>query len=314
MSCPLPANLPPNSTHQAFYLGQPGAMVKLTLPDAGFTNALSRAEVAHALASGGTTTTRRKDVKRSYGLPWSGLTADTGDSLLSFYSGARGAGPYALVDPSMRNHMSLDSSTFGAPTGKLTAWSAGASDAAPYLDTAFVGPLAGSAVLHWPTPVATHVLLEGNQSAGGFVPSWTKGVPYLPDLPAIVSMWVRTVTGTASNFLLYALGLGRAGWDGSQPHVSVTIPTITTTWQQINVLVPVNSWSAAIGPIIAPALVATAGSPDILVSAAQLSYGFGQPVPWVTGLGCPRVSFSAPVSSSVPVNWRRAQSYVLTEV
>lgn len=313
--CLLPAGLPPVSTHDTFYIGQPGAMTKLSKPDSGFTNALSRAEVMHALSSGGTTTTRRKDVKRTYGLPYSAMTADTADAMLSYYSGARGAGPFALVDPSWRNAMSLDASTFGAPIGKNTAWSANPLDAAPYLDTAFAPALPGSAVLHWPTPVNTHVLGNLTQPVSGtFIPDWVKGVPYLPDLPMIVTYWVRTVAGTSTGAVAYAFGLSRTGWLTPFPAKTVALSPITTTWAQVVIGVPVNQWTQAQGPIIAPALVCgQAGSPDILISNAQVTYGFNDITPWVTGFGIPRVSISAGVPSTVTVNWRRDHAYTLSE-
>lgn len=314
-TCVLPTGLPPRTTHDSFYLGQPGAMVKVGMPDSGFSNGGSRAEVAHALSSGGVTTTKRRLIKRTWSLPFSGMTADTADALLSYYSGSRGNGPYALVDPSWRNALSLDASTFGAALGQNTTWAAPPADAQPYLDTAFAPPIPGSAVLHWPTPVNTHLLVNASQPAlAAPVPDWMNGVPYLNDLPMVFSVWIRTVTGSVTGLVLGALGLQQSGWITPFPEVAVSLPTVNTTWQQVSVLVNPNAWTQAQGGIFAPAIGAVPATPDLLIACAQVTYGFTVATPWVTGLGCPRVSFSAGVSSGVSVNWRRDHGYMLSEV
>lgn len=312
-TCTLPAGLPPVTTQSDFYLGQPGAMVKLPKPDSGLGFTVGRGEVAHALSSGGITTTRRGRAKRIYSLGYTALSADTADVLESFYLGARGLGPYALVDPAYRNQMSTYSSTMNAPTGLNGAWSAALGDTQPFLDGTVAPPFAGSSVLRWPTPVAGHILLEGTQPvAASFVPSWTYGVPYLPDQVAVVSLWIKSGAGNITNVHLYALGLARAGWDAVS-QVNVAMPTVTSTWQQVSLVVPVNSWTQATGPIIAPAIFAPAACPDLLIAGAQITYGFASAIPWVTGLGVPRVTFSAGIGGGQNVYWRRNEAYTLSE-
>lgn len=316
--CLVPAGRPPQTAFSNYYIGKPGTMTKLSLPDNSVTAPLGRGEVAHALSSGGTTTTRKRRAKRVLSVSFGQQSPDEADAMLGYYLGARGNGPFCWVDPGWRNQLGGDASTFGSLIAANTAWAVPTADTQPLVDTTIAPPtgLLNSAVLRWPTPTNGHVLLEGSQTAGPLVPSSSRAVPYLSDLAAVLTVWGRTATGTASA-KLYALGLAAAGNAlplSGIPNVNVTC-ALTTTWQMFTVLIPAGSFTPATSPYICAAIAAnSAGGPDTLWAAAQLSYGTAAALPWVTGLGVPRVTLSAGVPVAQTVYWRRSHSFTLSEV
>lgn len=292
-----------------FYLGRPGNMQPLVVPDRSFTANLGRGEVAHALPSGGTTTTRRKSVKRSYVLNMSAMTPDTANVLLGFYAGAFGTGPFSLVDPSYRNGMSTDVSLFGMAQGAFAGWALPPGDALPTLDTGMPPFAVPGGVIRWAGPVNGHTLFEGTQAVSGlFVPA-ASSCPYLPSQDTTLSIYARTGSGTAT-----------VSWEaiGSTGSVARTATaTLTTAWQRLTVNVPSGTagWTAAAVQYINGALKCTqAASPDILLCCPQTDYGTLVANPWVLGIGVPRVTFNAGLGGASDVFWRRNHVVTLAEI
>lgn len=312
--CATPVNgQPPVGALRDMYFGLPGAMTKLRLPDSGFADSLSRSEVAHSLSSGGTATTRRRKARRAYALAFSQMSIDEADTLISYYTGSRGIGPYALIDPSWRNQLGLDGSTFGVARGSNTVWSLPPARAQPLIDSTVAPALPGSAVLRWVSPVNGDTLYEGTQPSGTLLPSTTGAVPYLNDQSIVGSVYLRLASGTTANVTLYAFGSPAAGWAGSLS--ATTICALTTSWQRFYVVVANGAWTASLAPYITLGIKATtAGLPNVLLSNAGIQIGPSSPAPWVTGLGVPRVTISSGLSAKSTIYWRRDHGLTLTEV
>jgi hypothetical protein len=295
------------------WLGRPGAMTRLRIPDAGWVAPLGRAEVAHTLAGGGTTVTRRAATHRAYSVNLSKMTPDEAQLILAYYLGNKGSGPWALVDPSYRNQLSPGASSMGVAAGRNTAWNPLIGDAAAVLDSTVVPPVDGTGVLRWAAPTNGKNLFEGTQpTAGTFVPVTTKAVPYLSPYIAWVSVYLRAQT--TATVKLYALGCNAAGWDGVSVANTANV-ALTTAWQRVTLSVPAASWAGANPAYIVPNIqVAAVGASDVLVAAAQIDYGYSSVPPWVAGLGVPRVVLSAGVGAGVSVYWRRDHGLTMAEV
>lgn len=310
--------LPPATSFDTFYIGKAGAMVKLRAPDSGYSSNMSRGEVAHQNTSGGTTVSRRPRTKRIFVVPMSGMTPDDAETLLSYYLGGFGNGPWCVMVPEFRNQLSQQASTFGQVLGVNDAWHAPATDTAALIDSTIAAPIVGgkplgTAVLRWPSPVNGHYLFDGTNNGGtALVPSTTYGVPYLGDQPAKVNVWLRSASGTPT-VTLYALGLAAAGWDGTTDATLACV--LSTTWQRFSISLAAGAF-AGLPPYLGIAVKsASASSPDVLLAAAQIEYGVtGTNLnPWTTGLGVARCSFAAGVGSKMTVYWRRDHSFTLAE-
>lgn len=315
MTAPCLVPGPPATTLDSFYFGKPGAMVKFIRHDAGAAAPLSRAEVAHALSSGGTTTTRRPTAKRIYSLSFSAMTPDEIETLMSYYLGSRGAGPFALIDPSYRNQLTTDASTIWAPTGKIVAgaWGVPVGDTALTLDTTVAPPNAGSRIMRW-TPVTGHALLTNGTYSGttlaSFAPS-TRAVPYLTDQPAVLSVYLRALTGTPTA-TLGVYGSTAAG--GAVVGATAATALSSTAWKRLSVSMGIGALSALTEGLHLGVTAATSAG-AILVAAAQIEYGYsGGAEPFVTGLGVPRVTISSGLGSTNKVYWRRDTGMTLSEI
>lgn len=300
---------------QSLYLGQPGNMQKLPIPDAGYTAPISRGEVDHALASGGNTVTRRRYMKRAYGFAWSAALPEVGDLLTSFYGGAMGLGPYRLVDPSVRNHLDFDTANMGAALAANSSWSAPSGDTVPYTDPTQAAPsgIIGATPLHWPSPVSGHTLVAATYGPGTvYTPTLLTPV-YLADQTVYVSIWMRAASGTPT-VSLKLIGLPSVG-TATPPSTSVSCP-LTTTWTRYGFAAApsASGFGNVTTPYITLGITAPASCPDLLLTAAQLEYGqTSKANPWVQGEGCPRVSIGGPFGSQVNVWWRRDRTLAMVE-
>lgn len=302
------------TTLKTVYLGQPGAMVNLSMPDAGYTAPLGRAGVNHQLAEGGVAVTRRRKTRRLYGISFSGLTPELADPILAFYTGLMGLGPFRLVDPAWRNAMSLDVSTFGQQVGAIVGWDTPSADAQPTFNAAITPFQEASGVLQWATPVNGHYLSEWQNPAGTAVPDASNSVPYLADQPYVISLYARTASSTCS---VVPAAFGAAANGSGLVTVSGAAVTLTTAWQRLTVPVPVGSsgWSAAATPYIGAALKCNQTSaPTVYVSDAQIEVGPPAANPWVAGLGCPKVIVEDPFGVTVNVRWLKDTTLVLAEM
>ncbi|HZC50887.1 MAG TPA: hypothetical protein VE441_00105, partial [Mycobacterium sp.] len=134
------------SAVQFAYLGLPGSMVQLPIPRRGFEAPPSMGDAVHTLLSGGSAKVKQLYPKRSFTLPYD-VSAAEADTILGFYQGLYGTGPYRFVDPTARNMLPLDASALGLRPQADDGWNA----AVGSLATASTGGPAGvlSGVLTW---------------------------------------------------------------------------------------------------------------------------------------------------------------------
>jgi len=285
MTLPLSAL---GSAFKSFYLGTPGTLKKLRVVDHGYSSAMSRAEVLHQLAGGGNTVTRRRDPRRTWPLSFTGMTPDSADLLVQFYTGIYGAGPFCFVDPAWRNALALDASTFGVRFQALSAWSLSVTSQSLTYDGTVTPFQAGSGVARWTGAQSGSKMGLGTYTAGTLIPDVLSAPPGVTDGSAVthsLSAYSRAISGTA-NLTFFAYGMNAAG---SLVSASSVNATVGTTWTQFTATVLANVGATY---VIHGFTCNTNSSPPLLFSNADTQYLPTAATPrgaWVTGTGSPRV-------------------------
>lgn len=221
----------------------------------------SRGDVVHELLSGGVAVTRMLRSKRLYSLPYPDLSADEADLLLNFYRGIYGSGPWLYVDPSTRNVLPLDASTFGIRTQAAPGWSASSGTVA--LDATTAPPVDTSAVLKWSAPASTATLWPTVDVA--------TAAPYLPNEPATFSVWLKASVAHTPRLFLSSVNSATGAfvdW-GAQAAIA-----LTTSWQRFSITVQPGSYSFTGNALLLRPALALSTSPPATVwaAAAQLEY------------------------------------------
>lgn len=282
-----PLNL---GTAQPMYLGKPGAMNKFRMPDSGYASSGSRGENVQQLASGGIAVTRRPKVKRTWTLPFSGLTPDSANLLTAYYAGTMGLGPYIFVDPAWRNVLGTDVSSMGANLQAVSGWATAITSTQTLaFDSATAAQFVESGVMDWTGATTASKLGVGSWVGGVLIPSVNEAPVYLSDQPSAVSIYGRTVTSTAS-VTLQGLGVTAAG-SISVTGSSATATLSTAGWTRLTSFVA-SGTSGALYEI--PLITCnTASAPVIQLCCADLQYGVSVAasnlLAWVLGYGSPRV-------------------------
>lgn len=306
---------------QPMYLGKPGAMQNLGLPQAGYNSTGGRGEAVHPLINGGTAVTRVPKTKRLWQIPAATLTEDAVNQLLAFYAGTMGRGPFVLVDPAWRNKLGDDVSTMGAVKQAITGWSTLNAGALAW-DGTDTPPLPESDIMTWTGAGNTSKITVGTWSGSSIIPRTAEAPPYLGDMvgeAAAGSVYLRTATGTAS-LSVTCLGLDGAGGSASG---SATTATISSAgWTRLTNFAPAGiSGMKYVGLQVA---CNTSSAPVIWVAAADIQFGptsLATLQPWVVGLGSPRVIL-VPSSAASSGAWTattnrfpyRDQAFALAEV
>ena len=309
MTSPVPVPFTAFKTQlNAYYLGVPGAMQTLRIPDLGVSGPLSRGEVTHDLISGGTAVTRRVRARRTYTLGFSGCTPDTAQTLVGFYVGDYGDGPFCFVDPAWRNQLRDDTSTFGARAQAISGWALSNPGAETVNFTSAVTPFeAPSGVALWAGAGNGSRLGTGTFTGGVFVPDTAATPPYLSDRTTPVRVYVRTASSTASISLR---GLAVAA-NGTVASTTTTTATATTAWQAYTAVIPISVTAAY---VVIDVLCNTASAPNLYLSCADVQYGVTTPAGWAGGVGVPRVVVSAGLPSSGPFYVTRDHALQLAEI
>lgn len=290
-----------NTIDPALYLGKPLAMQKFTLPDPGYSYDGGRGESAHVAISGATTVTRVPKTKRTWQLPYSGLTEDTANTLIGFYTGVMGLGPYILVDPAWRNKLSADQSSMGAISQGVSGWSALNAGALAW-DGTDIPPFPQSDIMTWTGAGNTSKLILGTWSGSAPIPRTADAPVYLPDQSGAGSLYVRTATSSAS-LGLTCMGVTAAG---SSLSGAATTVTATTTWQRLTNYAPTASTTMQY--LTMQLACNTSSAPVIWIACADIQYGPTNAATlgaWSVGLGSPRVVIAGGLPGSTPrYPWR----------
>lgn len=302
-------------TYGGFYLGTPGAMNRLQMPDAGYSVIASRGEVVQTLLSGGTVVNRVIDTKRQWPVAFSSMSPDAANLLVAFYAGSMGPAPYNLWDPAWRNALSDYASSFGVKVTTVTGWALSITGTQTLTyNTSVAEPNATSGSGLW--------VGAGNGSkiavATSFATS-TRPLPdpnsaplYLSDTGQGGSLYVRTVSSTAS------LTLNVNAYDAAGNVVTTgssgTATASSAGWTRLSSFLA----SGGAGLYTIPVLTCnTAGAPNILVCCADVQYNMNSIADleaWVLGLGSPRVVISSGLPSNVRILPYRDQAMTFSEI
>lgn len=283
--------LPLLGNTQPMYLGVPGSMQRLArLPDYGYSIGVSRGEATHTLISGGTAITRVPKTKRQWVLPFSGLTEDSANTLLAFYAGAFGLGPFVLVDPAWRNKLDPNVSSGGAVLQAISAWALAVTGTQTLTwDGTDAAQFPQSDVMAWTGAGNTSKFGFGNWSGATLVPRTAEAPVYLSDQPSSFAIYVRTASSTASVSVRMdgVTAAGAVSLSGSTQSGTA----ISTGWTRLESFLASGNTSAQY--MIPTITCNTASAPVIWFCCADVQYGVTQSPntiqPWVLGLGSPRV-------------------------
>lgn len=280
---------PCHVTMGAMYLGKPGAMVNLGVPQAGYQSIGSRAEAVHKLISGGTAVTRTANYKRIWLLPAAAQTEAAAQYMLAFFAGSMGLGPFVLVDPGWVNKLAPDTSSMGAVIQAITTWTPLNAGALAW-DGTDVAAQPQSDIMTWTGAGNTSKIGLGSWSGSTLLPATGTAPPYVSDQGSSGSVYLRTGSSTASvSVILYGVT--------STGSISVTGSTATAAissagWTRLTSFLASGNTTAQYEVI--QILCNTNSAPVIWASAADIQYGPTNAATlgaWALGLGSPRVVF-----------------------
>lgn len=298
----------PGSGFKSYYLGVPGAMRLIRVPQDAVTVPAMRGEVQHDLISGGTAVTHRKATRRTWGVTYPGLTPDAADLLLGFYAGVFGDGPFCWVDPAWRNALSADASTFGAVLDASSDWAlSGAGQTFTTSNTITPPAAVTSAVGVWHGAGTSSHVGTGTWAGATLLPVEPSQPPYI-GVVTTLSLYAKSVSGTPSITVR-----GRAVLaDGSIVNTGTATPTLNgSAWQRVAVTVPAGLTASY---LTIDVQCGTAASPDIYLSSAAVEYGVSTPGTWVMGLGIPRVLIPQTLTGQYTVMFARDHGLTLAEI
>lgn len=293
---------------QPMYLGKPGNMQKLRMPDTPYSSVAGRGEASHTLVSGGQVITRLPKTKRQWALPFSGMTEDTANILVAFYAGSMGMGPFVLVDPAWRNKFGASASSMGAVTissnvGNLSTI-AGWSASVTALNTISMGvtavpgfaPFVESSYITVATTATNTKVGLGTWTGATLVPRTLDAPVYLFDQPCAASIYLRAVTGTPS--ISWQLNGVNAAGSVQLAGTTQTATLSSGAWTRFTSFLAAGNSNALYA--IPTITGGTGGSTAYAMSCADFQYGPTNSTglgAWVLGLGSPRVNL-APSSGS----------------
>lgn len=143
-----------------FWFGKPAqGLVALPPPLKGLTPTVERAGTIHISSSGGRQVDLAPRQRRTFTVSWAELDPPTYSVLEEFFVGARGPGPFVLLDPGRRNHLAPNqsgaTSQLNDPTGFAVLASSG-----EFLASATGPTVRGPRSLRWllPATVTSGVL------------------------------------------------------------------------------------------------------------------------------------------------------------
>lgn len=135
-----------------FYLGNAGASVQLPYAIRPHDPTLVRPASVKQTIGGGQVVGRPPGPgRRTYQVVFNWLAAEDLTVLEEFYAGARGPGPFALLDPGRRNKLTANQASTGAVGGDTTGFEVDATEQVSLSTELLIG--AGLSTLRWDLPV-----------------------------------------------------------------------------------------------------------------------------------------------------------------
>lgn len=220
-----------------FWLGKPGTVLTaLPHPGKGIEAPAERPTRVRRTVSGGQTIAVAPLARRTYTMSWQSLNAEQRSTIEAFHLGAMGDGPWALLDPWRRNHLTVNQSSatsrgdttgFTPSTGETVASSTALVYRGPRAlqwtatpSTAGILTLDPPHTAGWPTPALATWTLSGRVRGGGTDPIVTIGW-------ALV--WLDTAGSTVSTSTGATVATAAGTW--AQPSVTAAAPAGAVTFR-----------------------------------------------------------------------------------
>lgn len=253
-----------------FYFGRASAgLVALPPPGKGLTPTLERQSTVHESSSGGRVVDLASRTRRTFALSWTDLDPAALSTLEEFFTGARGPGPFVLLDPGRRNYLTPNQSGATSQSNDGTGFqvSAGSGEA---VSSASAPVLRGPRSLRWSLPATvTSGVLDLTPPAGLI------GFPTPAGTPWTWSGQISSAGLAASVTVTPALSWVRA--DGSEVAATLGTPVAATP----------AGWAAWSVSLATPPAGAVYVRPQLRVATGVLvTGGFGGDV--VDMIGQPR--------------------------
>lgn len=269
-----------------FWLGPPATILTaLPHPGRGIDSTLGIAVNAKQTIGGGLAVDRAPKGTRAYELAWTSLTAEQHSIVEEFQHGARGRGPYVLLDPWRRNHLTANQSSATSTTNSTDGFTPSSLETVASVTTpvrrgpralAWTIPSSSTAgiltftpppgLTMWPTPALATWTFNAWIRGGGTDPIVTIGSDFV---------WKDTAGATVST----STGSTIASASGAYAQVT-QIPTA-----------PANAVGFDLRLRVTPASVGAGGS---IVYVDQPMLDLNSAVrTWVFGTGVPLVSVTA---------------------
>ncbi len=268
-----------------FWLGRPGTVLTaLPHPGRGIQATLERpSRTRQTIGGGQTSALSPAPGRRGYDLQWSSLTFENRSTIEEFHSGAKGTGPWILLDPWRRNHLqgnqSAATSLFNDTTGFTPSSSETVTSSAALvyrgpkaLQWAATSATSGiltfdppNGLTGWPTPATTAWTLQARVRGGGSDPIVTIGC-------AIV--WLDSAGATLSTSTGSTVATASGSW--SQISVSATAPANAVWFKPQLRITPASISSSTLVTVDVPML-------DMNSTVRTWVHGTGMPLVTLTG-------------------------------
>ncbi|GGM53155.1 hypothetical protein ACFFX1_55035 [Dactylosporangium sucinum] len=293
-----------------FWLGKPGALVALPHPGRGISADLTIASQVTETIGGGRAVDRAPTGRRAYELDWTSLTPEQHSLIEEFFVGARGTGPFVLLDPWRRNQLTAQQSSATSVSNDTTGFATIGAGATTASSTALFerGPRA----LAWSLPaspsgvrlnvLAPNALWPGIPVVAGLNYRWQTR-QRLQGLDTSAQIQPRIDWMNAAGSVIFTDAAG-------------TIPTIVDTAFGDCVLAA-NAPAGAVYalPHVAPIAATVTATTTVHIDRLMFSMSVGSSAgtTWVLGTGVPMVSVvQSPTAYRKPS--RRRVGLTLVEV
>ncbi len=288
-----------------FWLGKAGSVLTaLPHPGKGVDATLVRPARVSQTVGGGQVVARAPGTgRRTYDLAWKSLSPEQHSIVEEFHTGARGAGPFVLLDPWRRNHLTAAQSAATSIDNTTTGWAGSSGDVlASSAALTYRGPRA----LQWTVLAASAGILT--LTPPGTLTAW----PTPPLQPWTLSARVR---GGGTDAVV-TIGAAIVWLDAAGATLSTTLGSTSSTaagsWSQISASAsaPANAVGFRAELRVTPASIAVSTTVTVDVPMLDMASTVRA---WVLGTGVPLVSCTD-TETSYRKPLKREASLTLVEV
>lgn len=296
------------------YFGLPGSLVALPWPLGGIVRTPDRLASEFVTGSGVRRISRMLRATRLYELNWDNLRYDTFDKVEKFWLGHMGIGPWALVDPSSINLLTVNQSSATSDRNAVSDWTTAATNhgtPSSNSTTAHIHRPSAPRSLRWQFTVA--VTASPTLELSTVYSSWY-GVPVVVGKSYVWSAWVKPDGTVDTSIELQAKIQWRDAAGATVGSESTSGTSTVTGWTRLTCIgtAPVGAAYASCRLVGTGATITTGAS--VYVDEPQLEMNTAV-TDWRPGNGVYPVSILG-LKDSVPwaATWRSGPQLVLREV